>query len=42
MQFQIFDQMWQKGCYKIKAAGKQEVSQAHQQFSNYKTQFPQL
>lgn len=40
MQFQIFDQMWQKGWYKIKAADQQEIGQAYQQFNGYKTQFP--
>ncbi|PYI54429.1 spore coat protein [Paenibacillus flagellatus] len=39
-QFQLFDLMFQKGWYKMKAADKQEIGQAHQQFSNYKTQFP--
>lgn len=42
IQFQVFDHMWQKGWYKIKAAETQEISQAHQQFSGYKTQFPQF
>lgn len=41
-QFQIFDQMWQKGWYKLKAAEQQEISQAHQQFTDYKTQFPKF
>lgn len=40
IQFQVFDQMWQKGWYKIKASNPQEVQQAYQQFSNYKTQIP--
>lgn len=39
-QFQLFDAMFQKGWYKMKAAEQQEVSQAHTQFNNYKTQFP--
>jgi spore coat protein CotF len=39
-QFDLFNLMFQNGWYKMKAADKQEVSQAHTQFSNYKTQFP--
>lgn len=39
-QFDLFNLMFQNGWYKMKAADKQEVSQAHNQFSNYKTQFP--
>ncbi len=40
MQTQIFDHMFQKGWYKMKAADMQDISQAHTQFTNYKTQFP--
>lgn len=40
IQFQVFDTMWQKGWYKIEAADKQKIQQASQQFSGYKTQFP--
>lgn len=40
MQAQLFNLMFQKGWYKMKAAEEQEISQAHQQFSNYKSQFP--
>lgn len=39
-QFDLFNLMFQNGWYKMKAADQQEVSQAHNQFSNYKTQFP--
>lgn len=39
-QFQLFDLMFQKGWYKMKAAEQQEIDQARQQFANYKTQFP--
>lgn len=42
MQLQLFDLMFQKGWYKMKAADKQEISQAHTQFNNYKSQFPQF
>lgn len=42
MQFQVFDQMWQKGWYKIEAADKQKIDQAYQQFNGYKTQFPKF
>jgi spore coat protein CotF len=41
-QAQIFDQMFQKGWYKMKVADKQEVEAAKTQFTNYSTQFPQL
>jgi spore coat protein CotF len=40
-QFELFEMMFQKGWYKMKAAEQTEVQQAHQQFSGYKTQFPQ-
>lgn len=36
----LFDLMFQKGWYKMKAAEQTEIQQAHQQFSGYKTQFP--
>ncbi|WP_409341132.1 spore coat protein [Paenibacillus sp. MBLB4367] len=39
-QMQLFDLMFQKGWYKMKAADQQEIAQAHTQFANYKTQFP--
>jgi spore coat protein CotF len=42
LQFQMFDLMFQKGWYKMKAAEQQEIGQTHQQFANYKTQFPQF
>lgn len=40
MQYQVFEQMFQRGWYKMKAADQQEISQAHTQFSGYSTQFP--
>jgi spore coat protein CotF len=40
LQESIFDQMFQKGWYKMKAADNQEVFQAHTQFANYRSQFP--
>lgn len=40
MQFQVFDQMWQKGWYKIEAADQSKISQTYEQFNNYKSQFP--
>ncbi|WP_127587590.1 spore coat protein [Paenibacillus koleovorans] len=39
-QSQLFDLMFQKGWYKMKAADQQEVTQAKTQFQGYKTQFP--
>jgi spore coat protein CotF len=42
MQNQVFDQMWKKGWYKIEAAEPQKVSQAYEQFNNYKSQFPKF
>lgn len=42
MQQQLFDLMFRKGWYKMKAADQAEISQAHTQFSNYSTQFPQF
>jgi spore coat protein CotF len=39
-QFQLFDLMFQKGWYKMKAAETQEINQAQQQFTEYKSQFP--
>ncbi|MEF3303931.1 spore coat protein [Paenibacillus sp. GYB003] len=39
-QFQLFDLMFQKGWYKMKAADVQEIDQANQQFTGYKSQFP--
>jgi spore coat protein CotF len=41
-QWSAFNLMFQKGWYKMKAADTQEVSQAQQQFANYKSQFPQF
>lgn len=42
IQHQVFDQMWQKGWYKIEAAEKEKVSQAFEQFNGYKSQFPKF
>lgn len=39
-QAQIFNTMFQKGWYKMKAADDQEIQKTHQQFSNYRSQFP--
>ncbi|RAV19900.1 spore coat protein [Paenibacillus contaminans] len=39
-QTQLFNLMFQNGWYKMKAADAQEITQAHTQFNNYKTQFP--
>ena len=39
-QYELFELMFQKGWYKMKAADAQEIQQAHQQFTNYKSQFP--
>lgn len=39
-QYELFDMMFQKGWYKMKAADQQEISQAYTQFNGYKTQFP--
>jgi spore coat protein CotF len=39
-QSELFDLMFQKGWYKMKVAEQTEIQQAYQQFSNYKTQFP--
>jgi len=40
-QFELFDLMFQKGWYKMKVADQSEIQQTYQQFSGYKTQFPQ-
>ncbi|MDF2722913.1 MAG: hypothetical protein K0Q59_2588 [Paenibacillus sp.] len=39
-QFQLFECMFQHGWYKMNAAQAQEITQSHQQFTDYKTQFP--
>ncbi|MDF2668773.1 MAG: hypothetical protein K0R67_1079 [Paenibacillus sp.] len=39
-QAQMYDLMFQKGWYKVKAADQQEISQAYTQFTGYKSQFP--
>ncbi|WP_028549403.1 spore coat protein [Paenibacillus sp. UNC451MF] len=39
-QWQLFNLMFEKGWYKMKAADKQEITQAKQQFSGYSSQFP--
>lgn len=42
MQHRVFEEMWQKGWYKIEAAEPQKVNQAFDQFNNYKSQFPKF
>lgn len=42
MQQELFNLMFQKGWYKMKAAESAEISQAYTQFSNYSTQFPKF
>lgn len=37
---ELFNLMFQKGWYKLEAEEQQKLDQAHQQFSNYATQFP--
>jgi spore coat protein CotF len=39
-QYQMFELMFQKGWYKMKAADQQEIAQTHTQFANYQSQFP--
>jgi len=39
-QWQLFNLMFEKGWYKMKAADSQEISQAQQQFQGYSSQFP--
>jgi spore coat protein CotF len=41
-QAQIFDQMFQKGWYRMKVADKQEVEAVKTQFTNYNIQIPQF
>jgi spore coat protein CotF len=36
----VFNLMFQNGWYKLEAEQQQALDQAHQQFSNYTTQFP--
>lgn len=37
---EFFQLMFQNGWYKLEAEEQQKVNQAHQQFSNYSSQFP--
>lgn len=37
---QLYNLMFKKGWYKLEAAEQQKMDQAHQQFSNYSSQFP--
>ncbi|WP_066304793.1 spore coat protein [Bacillus sp. FJAT-29814] len=37
---EMFEVMFQNGWYKLEAAEQQKIDQAHQQFSNYSSQFP--
>jgi len=39
-QFRLFEMMYSKGWYKMKAADEQEIAQTHKQFKNYESQFP--
>jgi spore coat protein CotF len=39
-QHRLFNLMFEKGWYKMKMADAAEIAQVHQQFSNYRTQFP--
>jgi spore coat protein CotF len=41
-QAQIFDHMFANGWYKMKVADQQEIDAAHNQFANYRSQFPQF
>lgn len=40
-QHRLFEIMFNKGWYKLKAADLEEVSQVHQNFNNYRSQIPQ-
>lgn len=40
MQKELFDLMFEKGWYKMKAAEQQEIDQTKTQFTNYSNQFP--
>jgi len=42
IQYQLFNQMFQKGWYKMKAADQAEIAQTRQQFENYRSQIPQF
>ncbi|ATO48950.1 spore coat protein [Brevibacillus laterosporus] len=37
---ELYNCMFQKGWYKLEVEDQQKVTQAHQQFSGYSTQFP--
>ncbi|QQE75134.1 spore coat protein [Brevibacillus composti] len=37
---EMYNLMFQKGWYKLEAEEQQKLQQAHQQFSNYSSQFP--
>ncbi|WP_232696862.1 spore coat protein [Brevibacillus daliensis] len=37
---ELYNQMFQKGWYKLEAEDQQKLQQAYQQFSGYSTQFP--
>ncbi len=39
-QFDLFNLMFENGWYKMNEADTQEIGKTHNQFSNYKTQFP--
>jgi len=40
LQFQLFEEMFNRGWYKMTAADAQEIGQAFQQFDGYRVQFP--
>ncbi|AFH59841.1 spore coat protein [Paenibacillus caseinilyticus] len=41
-QFQVFDMMFRKGWYKMKAAESAEIEKIRTQFANYSSQFPEF
>ncbi|AEI39413.1 spore coat protein [Paenibacillus mucilaginosus] len=41
-QFQVFDTMFRKGWYKMKAADAAEIEKIRTQFANYSSQFPEF
>jgi spore coat protein CotF len=40
LQFQLFEEMFKHGWYKMTAADAQEIAKAYQQFNGYHAQFP--
>lgn len=39
-QSELFELMFQRGWYKMDAAEAEQIGKTHQQFSNYRSQFP--